>query len=366
MDLIDRLKDLANRIPALKEGGLVKTEEGTKNALVMPFLSALGYDPFNPAEVTPELSADVGTKKGEKVDYAILRDKKPIIIVECKGFDADLNSHHASQLFRYFSVTPVRFGILTNGITYRFYSDLIEHNKMDSAPFFIFDLTNFNEASIEVLKKFTKSAFDETGNLSVASNLKYRSALRDFIDKLLKDPSDDFIRLCLTESKVYEGRMTQTVLIDFRPLLKEVLRGVINDQVDNRLKSALASADTTATSEQPKADIPPTPPVEEATVADTNKIITTQDEIDAYFVVKSIIREVLPAKRVTMRDAQTYCSILLDDNNRKIICRLYFNQAQKRIAILDENKIEQKINIESVDDIYGYAEQLKAVVNRYL
>lgn len=364
MDLIDRLKELAGRIPALKDGGLIRTEEGTKNALVMPFLSAMGYDVFNPLEVTPELNADVGTKKGEKVDYAILKDGKPIIIVECKGFGTDLTTNHASQLFRYFSVTPVRFGILTNGVVYRFYSDLVETNKMDSAPFFVFDLSNFNDAGVEILKRFTKSAFDEANNVSVASNLKYRSALKDFVEKLFRDPSDEFLRFCLTDSKVYEGRITQTVLIDFRPLLKEVFRGVINEQVDNRLKSALASTDTTATSEQPKAE--DTAPVDETVVADESKIITTQDEIDAYFVVKSILRETLSARRITMRDAQTYCSILLDDNNRKPICRLYFNQAQKRIAIIDENKVENKINISSVDDIYKYADQLIAVVNRYL
>ncbi len=366
MDLIDKLKELAGRIPALKDGGLVKTEEGTKNALVMPFLSALGYDVFNPSEVTPELHADVGTRKGERVDYAILKDKKPIIIVECKGFDADLNAGHASQLFRYFSVTPVRFGILTNGIIYRFYSDLLEQNKMDSAPFFIFDLTNFNEAGIEVLKRFTKAAFDEAGNLSVASNLKYRSALKDFIEKLFKEPTDEFIRFCITESKVYEGRITQTVMLDFRPLLKEVLRGVINDQVDNRLKTALASADSTQTSEQQQVT-PQTQSAEEKSIpVEENKIITTQDEIDAFFVIKSIVRETLPAQRITMRDSQTYCSILVDDSNRKLICRLHFNGAQKRIGIFDESKTEQRIAITTVDDIYTYADQLKAIASKYL
>jgi hypothetical protein len=234
---------------------------------------------------------------------------------------------------------------------------------MDAAPFFSFDLTNFNDAGIEILKRFTKVAFDEVTNVAVASGLKYRSAFKEFIEKLFKDPNDEFIRFCVTDSKVWEGRITQSVLVEFRPLIKEVIRGVINDQVDNRLKSALASADTSATSEQPKVEVAP---VVETPVMDESKIITTQDEIDAFFVVKSIIRETLPAKRVTMRDSQTYCSILLDDNNRKPICRLYFNGAQKRIAIIDENKIEQKINITTVDDIYQYADQLKAVVDRYL
>jgi len=69
----------------------------------MPFINVLGYDVFDPTEVVPEFTADIGTKKGEKVDYAIMKDGKPIILFECKWSGADLNKEHASQLHRYFS-----------------------------------------------------------------------------------------------------------------------------------------------------------------------------------------------------------------------------------------------------------------------
>lgn len=128
----------------------------------MPFLAALGYNVFDPTEGTPELNADIGVKKGEKVDYAILRDGKPILLIECKHHAADLGKVHASQLYRYFSVTESRFGLLTNGIVYWFYTDLEALNKMDSKPCFEFNLLDFREQDAEELKKLSKSADDSS------------------------------------------------------------------------------------------------------------------------------------------------------------------------------------------------------------
>ena len=74
MEFTDQLAALSTR--AIKQKDIIKTEEATKNALVMPFIQALGYDVFDPSEVIPEYIADVGSKKGEKVDYAIVADGK--------------------------------------------------------------------------------------------------------------------------------------------------------------------------------------------------------------------------------------------------------------------------------------------------
>src|SRR5690242_20022349 len=178
MDFIDRIRELSAQIPKIKTQGLIKTEEGTKNALVMPFINALGYNVFDPTEVTPELIADVGVKKGEKVDYAILKDGKPIILFECKCCGTNLNDVHASQLYRYFSVTDARFGILTDGVVYHFFTDLEDKNKMDNKPFLIFDMLDIKEPLIEELKKFTKAAFDVDQIMSTASELKYTNAIK--------------------------------------------------------------------------------------------------------------------------------------------------------------------------------------------
>ena len=102
MDFADRIRELASQVQRLLPN--VRTEEATKHALVMPFIAALGYNVFDPTEVTPELIAYVGVKKGEKVDYAILREGQPVILFECKHHAADLRKDHASQLYRYFSV----------------------------------------------------------------------------------------------------------------------------------------------------------------------------------------------------------------------------------------------------------------------
>jgi len=176
MDFVDQLRVLASRIISSKS--IIQTEEATKNAMVMPFIQMLGYNVFDPMEVTPELIADIGTKKGEKVDYAILRDGKPIMLFECKKCGGDLSINHAGQLFRYFHVTEARFGVLTNGLVYRFFTDLEQPNKMDEKPFFEFNILDFNERDVEELKKFAKSAFDLDTILTTANDLKYTRSIQ--------------------------------------------------------------------------------------------------------------------------------------------------------------------------------------------
>lgn len=357
MDLIDKLREIAAKIPKLKTDGLIKTEEGTKNALIMPFINALGYDVFNPLEVTPELVADVGIKKGEKVDYAILQDGKPIILFECKSFGADLKLVHASQLYRYFSVTAARFGVLTDGVIYRFYTDLDAPNKMDDAPFFIFDMMNIKEIHVEELKRFAKSFFDETAIINTAAELRYKNAIKVYLEEQLERPKDEFVKFIAQASHAYTGRFSSSFMEAYTPVTREALRSFISDQVEKRLKSALAT------------EMPETPPtIEPETSVDEQGqvIVTTQEEIDAYFIIKAIVRDIIEVKRVTMRDAQSYCSILIDDNNRKLLCRLRFNTSQKYLSVLNEDKSEERLPIGSLDDIYKYADRLKQAASKYV
>ena len=125
MDFKDQIKQLGERVLKLKDQ--IATEEATKNAFIMPFIQSLGYDVFNPIEVVPEYITDIGTKKGEKIDYAIFKENNPTILIECKHWAQNLNLHDG-QLLRYFHVSKAKFGILTNGITYKFYTDLVEPN----------------------------------------------------------------------------------------------------------------------------------------------------------------------------------------------------------------------------------------------
>lgn len=351
MDFSDRIKELAARIPKQLEH--IQTEEAAKHAFVMPFIAALGYDVFNPLEVVPEFTADVGTKKGEKIDYALIQEGKPVILFECKLTKLDHN--HASQLVRYFTVSQVRFAVLTNGVNYHFFSDLEKPNRMDEKPFFEFDLLNITDRQIEELKKFTKPRFDLDDILATASQLKYTREINRAIGREFESPSDDFIRHFT--KLVYPGIFNQTARDRFSVFVAQALKQFANDLVSQRLQSALAQE------EQPAAAAEP---VEVQGESDPKREIhTTQEELEAYFVVKTILREVVDPRRVTMRDTLSYCGVLFDDNNRKPLCRLHFNRVQKQIGVLDEKRAEVRYVIDEVEDIYSYAADLKKVALFY-
>ena len=355
MDLIDRIKDIASRIP--KQIEHIQTEEATKNAFIMPFISSLGYDVFNPLEVIPEFTADIGTKKGEKVDYAIKKDDDIIILIECKWSGADLHKDHASQLYRYFSATEARFAILTNGIDYEFYSDIDEPNKMDSKPFFSFNVLHFEDHQINELKKFTKSSFSLEDILTTASTLKYTGAIKKILEEELKNPSEAFVRFFA--SQIYDGRLTQPVIEQFTEIVKEARSQFVNERINERLKSALSANEPEPISEVALD-------AEEKSDAGSSKdgIETTQEEIDGYNIVKAVLHEILDVKRVAIRDTKSYCGILLDDNNRKPICRLHFNYSQKYLGVIS-GKNEERIEIDGVDDIFKYADRIKATITEY-
>jgi len=351
MDFKDQIKQLAERIQKAKDK--VLTEEATKHSFIMPFIQSLGYDIFNPHEVIPEFVADLGIKQGEKVDYAIYKDDKPIILIECKWHGANLDVHN-SQLFRYFHVSQAKFGLLTNGIEYRFYTDLIAPNKMDEKPFFVFNITDIKDAQIDELKKFHKNYYDHQTIINTANELKYTNELKSLIHTLVNEPTPEFIRFMAKD--IHSGVITQKVLDLFTPLVKKSFNQYLNDLINDRLKAALHQ-------EEEKQIVDETIAVP---VHDEIKIETTKDEYEAYHIIKSILRPIVGWNRVFLRDAQTYCAILLDDNNRKSICRLYFNGDKKSIAIIDSNKKEHKYEIKSLDDIYTYSEQLIATVNIYI
>ena len=355
MDFIDRIRELGSRIPDRLQH--IQTEEATKIAFIQPFIRALGYDVNDPTEVVPELSADIEEKKGEKVDYAIFKDGKPIILIECKWSGINLDKVDAGQLRRYFSVTESRLGVLTNGVVYRFFSDLEKPNIMDSKAFLELDLLDIKEPLVDELKKFTKDSFDIDDILSTASELKYTREIKRILAEQMIDPSDDFVRFFAAQ--VYSGLRTQSVIQKFADMTKRAFQQLISDRINERLQSALAG-DPVSRNEDSANQPAEAPSVEEA----DDKVVTTEEEIEGYHIVKSILREVVSAERITMRDRLSYCTVLLDDNQRKLICRLYFNQAQKSIGVLDQERNEERIRIEVLDDIYRYADQLKATVKR--
>ncbi|RFZ92867.1 restriction endonuclease [Mucilaginibacter conchicola] len=353
MDFKDEVLQLASRVEKLLPQ--IKTEEATKNALIMPFIKVLGYDVFNPFEVNPEFIADIGIKKGEKVDYAIMKEGEPAILVECKHHLEKLDPHN-SQLFRYFHTTKAKFGLLTNGLNYRFYTDLVETNKMDSSPFFEFNITEIKEADMIELKKFHKSYFDVDSITNTASELKYLNELKNLINRELLAPSEGFITFFARQ--VYSGQVTAKVKEQFGPIIKRSFGSLISDAINERLKSALNQEKQLEVAEAVKQD---------GTVAAAETetgIVTTEEELEGFYIVKSLLRQHVDAMRVTYRDALSYFAILLDDNNRKTICRLYFNGVKKYLVVLDEARKEVKFEVKSLDEIYQYGEQLLEVIAR--
>lgn len=355
MELMEKLRGLSEKIR--QQGPGIKTEEATKNAFVMPFIhNVLGYDVFDPNEVTPEFIADVGTKKGEKVDYAILQNSEIQILIECKKFGDSLNINHASQLFRYFHVTTARVSILTNGQIYQFYTDLDAPNKMDQKPFLELDLLDIDDYIVPELKKLTKGAFDLESVISAAGELKYLSQIKKIVANQFVAPEEDFVKLFA--SRVYEGVITQRVRDQFSSLTKRALGQFLNDQINERLKSAMNSNAVASV-------VAETTEAEEIGDKSDDLITTTLEEIEGYHVVKAIVRAVVDVKRVVQRDTQSYMGILLDDNNRKPICRLHFNRAQKYVGIFDENKNETRHPISSIDEIYNLSDALRKTVSFY-
>lgn len=362
MDFIDKLQALAAKIPALCP--VLKTEEATKNALVMPFIAALGYDPFDPLEVTPELVADVGTKKGEKVDYAINKDGQTIMLFECKHCGADLSLNHASQLFRYFTVTDAKIGVLTNGIVYKFFTDLDAPNKMDTKPFLEVNMLELNEAVVAELKKLTKPAFNLNELMDTAEDLKNMREFKGLLADLLESPTDEFVRFLYT--KVYGKSLSANKKEYYQNFVKRAFTSLISDQINTRLKTALGP-DTVVPIAAPQPQPPVEPiPIEIESADSKAAVVTTEDEREGFFIVKAILRNHVAASRIVARDTQSYFGILLDDNNRKPLVRLHFNRGQKYIGVFDSERKEQRVAIQSLDDIYDLAGDMIKVLDFYL
>ncbi len=355
MDFNEEVKQLASRVKNLKDS--ITTEEATKMSLVVPMFQLLGYDVFNPNEFCPEFTADIGVKKGEKVDYAILENGDPTILIECKSCTETLD-RHASQLFRYFSTTKAKFGILTNGIIYRFFTDLEESNKMDLVPFLELNMLNLKDVSINELKKFCKDDFDREKIFSTAEELKYTSLIKEVLSKELESPSDFFVRFILSD--IYDAPKTQKIIDKFTPVVKRSFSGFINDIVNQKISSALSK-------EEPVTDIPKdTAPTEAAAQTPVSKIVTTDEEIEAFYIIRGILAGVVPVEDVVHRDTESYFGILYQDNNRKPICRLDLDKRNKQLLIPDKDKKFERFYISSLNDLYQYKDQLISVVSRYL
>lgn len=322
------------------------TEEAAKTTLVLPFLRALGYDIFNPDEVVPEFVCDVGTKKGEKVDYAISVGGEIQMLVECKPANGDLSIRHASQLFRYFAATDARIALLTNGVVYRFFTDAEKPNMMDDRPFFTFDLDNYKKSDLRSLAAFQRTDFNLDRIVSHAGALKLQSEVTAELRKEFAEPSDEFVRMIA--GRLHDGRLTEGVRDKFRNAISASITALIRDGVNERLESAINQGGDSDSS------IPEQP--------DEADIETTQSEIDGFNIIRAICASKVDPSRIVMRDVKSYCAVLLDDNNRRTIARMHFNSDTTRHLGLFNGKEEKREAVQGPIDIYKHSKAILARV----
>lgn len=355
MDLIDQLQTLAKR--AKESADNLQNEEATKMALIAPFIQALGYDIFNPAEVMPEYSADFPEiKQGERVDYAILENGKPKILIEAKPYKTNLRETEKGQLSRYFHVTEARVGILTNGRIYQFYTDLDNANVMDPTPFAEIDLLDLANAPVIEIKKLTKSMYDLAGLLDSAERLKYLGGVKEEIRKEFTDPGEWFVKEMA--SRVHSGkRVTSSIQDQFKPIVQEAILAFINERVDARLKSAIEVGNQQGV----KAEDNNTA----ETIEDSNGIETTADEIEGLYIVRAICATDIDPARLIEKDTKTYFNILVDGNTWKPVVRLYFNGSNKKVEIFDEGD-PKFVELTKISDLYSCADRVRNALRKRL
>lgn len=331
MELEARLEALGEKIR--KHAEILETEEAAKFALVNPFIEALGFDLSDPSQVVPEFTCDVGGKKGEKVDYALKIAGEVAILVECKATRSDLNLRHASQLYRYYGASDAKFAVLTNGVIYKFFSDLNAANRMDDEPFLMVDLCNLSKSDVREIAKFQREGFDAEAAAEAAANMQMQSGVLEVLTRELNEPSDKMIQL--VASQVVEGRLS--------PGIKSAIARHIPNAFNAMIRAKLDAKWTSAMREEPDAE-----------PASASEIETTPEEIEGFNIVRSIGSELVSPDRIVMRDSKSYCAILLDDNNRKPIVRLRFNSpTTKHLGIFDADKNEEFLPVESPVDIFG-------------
>jgi len=225
---------------------------------------------------------------------------------------------------------------------------------MDTKPFLEVNMLDVRDSLVDDLKRFSKQSFNLEEILTVATELKFTKEIKRILGEQLANPSEEFVKFFA--SQVYAGKLTQTVKQQFTDLTKRALNQFINERINERLKSAL-------TEETPPSE---SLPLEEIVGEKTSKIVTTPEEIEGYYIIKSALRQTIDANRVVLRDTVSYCGILLDDNNRKPICRLYFNNVNKKyLAVFSSEKKEEKFPIGELDEIYKYTDRLIATVQSY-
>ena len=328
-------------------------EAQTDAAFIRPFIDALGYDHSDVFEVVPQYSTAFGDTKKYRVDYAIVLNDVPVILIEVKKQGHPLNDR-PDQLAFYLNSTEARFGIYTNGLVYKFFADLDEEKRMDVRPFMELNLSDTDEMAMRALSRFAKDSFNVDRAVETAGTLKYTRG-RQVLAQQFDDPDEDFVQWL--GKRVYDGLFNKKVKGHFTPMVRNAFRSFVTERANMALQNAMKKDIDGNDESDAEAG-------EESTSEENDRgIITTAEEIEGWMIVKSIIgttlMTTLSPSRIEYKDYKGFFSVLLDGKTKQEICRFFFNSSNKKIRVFDNEDHQVTHPIESLDDIYQFADQIK-------
>jgi hypothetical protein len=274
-NFVEKMQEVAQKI-LNRMDKVIGNEQATKDSLIKPFFNALGIDTEDPDCWQPEYRADFSGKKNpEKVDYVVKQDGKPLIFIEAKPYaasDKGLISRDG-QLARYFNaIEEVKISIITNGVVYRFFSDLASENIQDGDPFFVFDVRNHNKADIEVLEMFSPGKYDIKGIKSWANENKSKLRIQKFLYSILTKPEEnkEFINFVVDQN--HDGKNTVPVREAYAQKLSILMKEAVDLCIGERLNLAR------------------TPEIRSTlSTVDNDQVVTTTEELNVLAAVKGVI-----------------------------------------------------------------------------
>ncbi|MFN6526030.1 type I restriction endonuclease [Nostoc sp. ChiSLP03a] len=345
-----------------KRADQVVGEESTKMALIVPFLSVLGYDVYDPSEVMPEYVADFAIKKAgqfEKVDYALAINNNIVMLVEAKARGQKAEAHDG-QLSRYFNgLLTTKVAIVTNGVEYRFFTDLRDKNVMDKEPFFTFNVLEYDTKDIDNLKFFHRDNFEVTAITNHAEEMVYVKGMTQLLGNLLRSPSEEFVRFLVTElgtvapSYEIKGRITGKIIDKFKPIVKKSIQGSLVELMTRSLT--------------PVIDQPVEPPIDvDIEVGDIqpdpqeSKVVTTAEEIEAFEKIKAITQTSTSYNyQLQYKDTVSYFGINLVGKSTWWFLRLYLSSQKKsfitRLSVDEIKSLASNFEVQEVSASLGDA-----------
>ncbi|WP_395046503.1 type I restriction enzyme HsdR N-terminal domain-containing protein [Flavobacterium sp.] len=320
---VNQLKKLLDNFKINEAIELCSNEAQTRKFLIEPFFFMLNYESNN---LIPEYNADFGDRISQKIDYAILLNKKDTILVEAKKYNSKLTDKEAGQLNGYFNNTKnSKIAILTNGIEYRFYSDVVEPNIIDSKPFFTFNITAYTETDLETLITFDKRYVNILQIVKSAQEIVFVESFETAFFKELIAPSKDLL-------KSIHKNMT------FNTKFNEETQGKMINLINSSFLKCMYDKKVLLES-----------------MSNSQGVITTEAEVQAYHTIRTLLiqNKKIPNDRITYRDFKSFFNISVDDSTKKVICKLVFSDSKMKV-IIDNNEYL----LEHIDDLLKYKNEL--------